>query len=262
MLPKINIASWIRVAALSAALSLNAFSQPASPEAFETGNGLYAQGKFKEALQTYESLVESGNYSANLFYNLANAEFRLGDHGKAALNYERTLALEPSHPEAHANLAFVRAQTGAKLTEPEWWNRLFVDLPTSAYAVIAALMGWAALFGCVALLFRTPNRSSSVSSLILRIASCLFIAAYCVAAIRFLQKDDSFAVITAKRSDARFAPMESAQLAETLPAGSHVRVLTRSGIWAYCSLPNGNRAWLPNDTIEPLKPRVPQSTRL
>lgn len=221
----------------------------AAPDEFETGNGLYAQGKFKEARQAYESVLATGNYSANLFYNLANADFRLGDPGQAALNYERALALEPSHPEARANLSYVRTQTGAKTTPRSWQNYLFIELSPNSYAVLAAIGGWLALFCLIGAFFKTPCQG-----LVLSAVFTLMISGYSIAAIRFLEKDSSFALVTSKRSDARFAPMESATLVETLPAGSHVRILTRSGAWAYCDLPNGNRAWLPNDTIEPLQP--------
>jgi len=219
------------------------------PDGFETGNTLYAQSKFKEARQAYETVLQSGNYSANLFYNLANTDFRLGDSGMAALNYERALALEPSHPEARANLAFVRIQTGSKTTPASWGDVFFLDLSPNAYAVMAAIGGWTVLFCLVAACFKKPRRTI--------LATALFagmLCVYSIGAIRFLQVDSSFAIITANRGDARFAPMDNATLVETLPAGSHVQILTRSGEWAYCDLPNGNRAWLPGGTLQSLTP--------
>jgi len=222
----------------------------AAPDGFETGNGFYAQGKFKEARQAYESALETDNYSANLFYNLANTDFRLEDPGHAALNYERALALEPSHAEARANLSFVRNQTGAKTATGSWLDFFFVDLSPNAYAVIAATAAWVGLFALAAAYFKKPRRVFILTALF-----ASMVCAYSIGAIQFLQKDSSFAIVTAKRSDARFAPMDNATLLETLPAGSHVRILTRSGAWAYCDLPNGNRGWLPDGTIESLEPR-------
>src|SRR5438552_16860049 len=70
---------------------------------FAKANQDYAAGHFKEAIDEYESLVRSGQWSANLFYDLGNAYFRAGDFGRAILNYERALALEPRHPETQAN---------------------------------------------------------------------------------------------------------------------------------------------------------------
>src|SRR6266540_3346257 len=61
---------------------------------FAKANQDYAQNNFKEAISGYETLVRSGQWSANAFYNLGNAYFREGDFGRAILNYERALALE------------------------------------------------------------------------------------------------------------------------------------------------------------------------
>src|SRR5438874_12596556 len=71
---------------------------------FAKANQEYADRNFKEAIDGYDQLVRSGQWSANLFYDLGNAYFRAGDFGHAILNYERALALDRHHPEADANL--------------------------------------------------------------------------------------------------------------------------------------------------------------
>src|SRR4029434_5153811 len=73
----------------------------------------YAQGHFAEAISGYEALVRAEQWSANLFYDLGNAYFRVGDFGHAILNYERALALERHHPEATANLQIARDEARA-----------------------------------------------------------------------------------------------------------------------------------------------------
>ena len=65
---------------------------------FTRANADYAAGKFPSAIEGYESLVKSGQWNPSLFYNLGNAYFRTGDLGRAILNYERALALDPSSP--------------------------------------------------------------------------------------------------------------------------------------------------------------------
>src|SRR5438477_12047421 len=75
---------------------------------FAKANQEYAAGDFKVAIQDYEELVRSGQDTPNLFYNLGNAYFRQKDFGRAILNYERALALEPHPPEADANLRIAR----------------------------------------------------------------------------------------------------------------------------------------------------------
>ena len=90
---------------------------------FDKANKEYAQGHFKEAIADYGTLVRSGQWSANLFYDLGNAYFRAGDFGRAILNYERSLALERHHPEAAANLQIARDEARALEMQQSWPER-------------------------------------------------------------------------------------------------------------------------------------------
>src|SRR4051794_31580274 len=92
---------------------LSSVASAEQPRSFVTANEQYAAGNFAEAARSYEELVRSGETSAALFYNLANAYYRAGDSGHAILNYQRALALEPHHPEAEANLRLVRDKARA-----------------------------------------------------------------------------------------------------------------------------------------------------
>src|SRR5246500_3628518 len=96
----------------------------AQPDAeFAKANQEFAQGDFKEAISGYEALIRGGQSSANVFYDLGNAYFRVGDFGRAILNYERALALERHHPEATANLQIVRDEAHALELQPSWLER-------------------------------------------------------------------------------------------------------------------------------------------
>src|SRR4051812_49997478 len=80
---------------------------------FAEANRSYAAGDFQKAIDGYEQLVRDGQWHAGLFYDLGNAWYRARDDGKAILNYERALALQPHHPEADANLRLVREHARA-----------------------------------------------------------------------------------------------------------------------------------------------------
>ena len=67
-------------------------------------------------------------------------------------------------------------------------------------------------------------------------------------------KDQALAIITARQTEARLAPAESAGVAEALPAGSRVRVLSERGEWVYCELPGAGRGWVPQKAIERVRP--------
>src|SRR5947208_13386611 len=119
-------------------------AQPAAQ--FAKANQEYAAGDFKAATADYEELARSGQDTPNVFYNLGNAYFRQNNFGRAILNYERALALEPHHPEAQANLRVARDEARALELIPTRWERLFMFANENQYAVAAAIGFWLGLF--------------------------------------------------------------------------------------------------------------------
>src|SRR5438046_7752180 len=122
---------------------LVASSAVAQPDAqFAKANKEYAQGHFKEAIAGYEALVRPGQWNANLFYDLGNAYFRTGDFGRAILNYERALALDPHHPEAAANLQIARDEARALEMQQSWPERYLQFASVNQYSTAAAAAFW------------------------------------------------------------------------------------------------------------------------
>src|SRR5205085_9995945 len=91
---------------LVAAFGLGAFA--ADDSAFTNANQAYAEGGFEEAANAYETLIGSGNWNANLFYDLGNARDRLGEFVQAFLKSERALALDTSHTYADGYMGVAR----------------------------------------------------------------------------------------------------------------------------------------------------------
>ena len=222
----------------------------AAPAEFEQGNQQYDQGRFAEAKAAYEKLAADRDYSANLFYNLGNADVRLQDLGGALLNYERALALDPHHPEARANLAFVRGQTGAQL-EARGWEDSLLALDGNSSAVCAAIGVWVALGSLLAIFFLRGRENALLGTLV---SLGVLASAYGAAGVWHSEKNREMAIVTAKRGEARFAPADNSTLADTLPTGSHVRILNERGPWIYCELPKGSRAWISAAQIERIRP--------
>lgn len=233
------------------ALGLNGNARAANPANFDLANQSYDQGQYAEARLLYKNLVQAHNYSANLFYNLGNTEVRLGALGAAALAYERALALDPAHPEAKANLAFVRTETGAKIEDRTWLDSLFVTLDANNYTILLAAAAWLAAT-CGAVVFMRAGRGSALWPL--GTWTALAVCAYACAALWHFQKNDALAIVTAKRAAAHFAPADNSTLADNLPTGSQVRILSERGAWVYCELPNKARAWIAAGEIERVPP--------
>src|SRR5437588_12382670 len=141
--------------------ALSTMSANAAPNdaRFEKANSEYAAGNLKEAISDYYILVQSGEWSANLFYNLGNAYYRTGDYGRAILNYERALRIDRQHPEAEANLRIARDETHGMELTPSLFERYVVAGSSRDFTVAAAVLSWLAV-----LLFVIPGRSSFLVS--------------------------------------------------------------------------------------------------
>ena len=234
-------------AIVCALLISSAFAQ--SDAEFVKANQDYAQNNFKEAISGYEALVRSGQWSANVFYNLGNAYFRAGDFGRAILNYERALALEPHHPEATANLQIARDEARALEMQESWPERYLKFASINQYTMTAAVAFWVGLFCVVGLIF-ARRRSAAIIALLTFSFLVFVIAILAIYELDHGSKGRSLAIVTGKDVQARLATADTANSVLALPPGSEVKILSTRGDWAYAALPNNLRGWIPAKSAE------------
>ena len=219
---------------------------------FTKANQEYAQGHFTEAISGYEAFVRAGQWSANLFYDLGNAYFRVGDFGRAILNYERALALERHHPEATANLQITRDEAHALELQQSLPERYLQFGSVNEYSIAAAIALWLAVFAVVVLIF-ARRRSATV---IIALIFCLLVCAVSIYAVYTLEwggKGDALAIVTGKDVQARLATADTANSVLALPPGSEVKILSTRGDWIYAALPNTLRGWIPARDAEQVR---------
>ena len=72
-------------------------------ELFEDGNKFYSQNNYKDAISSYEKVLDSGYFSEDLFLNLGNAYFHESKFGQARWSYEMGLKLNPINADLKNN---------------------------------------------------------------------------------------------------------------------------------------------------------------
>src|SRR5438132_3650629 len=234
----------IAIALFTFVLSVTDASAAPNDARFEKANSEYAASNFKEAISDYGSLVQSGEWSANLFYNLGNAYYRAGDYGHAILNYERALRIDWQHPEAQANLRIARDEThGLELT-PSLFERYVNAGSIGAFTLAAAILFWLAV-----MLLVMPSRRSFLMGAIF----CFVLSGCCAIAIYTLvhgPRGQALAVIIRNNVEARVATADTARTVLALPPGSEVLIVQPRGDWTYAALPNDQRGWIPTEAVE------------
>jgi tetratricopeptide (TPR) repeat protein len=232
-------------ATLVAAATLHGQQNPA----FAQANRDYAAGDFRKAIYGYEQLVRTGGWSANLFYDLGNAWYRAGNDGKAILNYERALALEPHHPEAEANLRLVRDNARALELRPSPIERSFSFATANQFAIAAAISFWIAVFAATAAVFAS-RRSFKRTAIFVAAAAVCIASAWAAYVHEHGRQGQALAIITTDKVEARLATADTSASVLALPPGSEIKVVSTRGNWIYAALPNEQHGWIPASAAE------------
>ena len=78
---------------------------------WDQANTAYINNDFPTAISLYETILSSGRQSGKLYYNLANAYFKEQEIGRAILNYNRALRLNPGNEDIRYNLQVAEKMT-------------------------------------------------------------------------------------------------------------------------------------------------------
>jgi hypothetical protein len=81
-----------------------------APQLFLEANQAYENGDYKTAATLYESVLDEDIRSGMIYYNLGNCYVKLGETGKALLNYRHAQLLLPRDGDLKFNLQYVLDQ--------------------------------------------------------------------------------------------------------------------------------------------------------
>ena len=75
---------------------------------FQKGNDWYRKGNYNEAVSAYESVLKTKKHSAELYFNLGNAYYKMNKVAPAIYNFEKALLLRPNDNTIKNNLLFAQ----------------------------------------------------------------------------------------------------------------------------------------------------------
>lgn len=76
-------------------VSFSSFGQ--SENLFEQGKELYKNGKYQQAITAWMQILDKGEHSAELYFNLGNAQYKLNHIGPSVYYYEKALQLSQTY---------------------------------------------------------------------------------------------------------------------------------------------------------------------
>ncbi len=224
-------------------------------ETFEAGNEAFWSGDYDRAIESWDQLVVLGVWDADVFYNLGTAHARRGRLGRAALNFERALLLEPGQAEALENLQVVRQSLARRRTEGgedadldpprSFWMSLLAQV-TPAQVTIPFALCWIGLFLILAIRRVTGREVARLALLI--VALLLFggslVGGVLVASKASYDAEVREAIAVADGEAAlREGPGARFSRAHRADEGDRLRLLDREGEWLHLRDAEGQEGW-------------------
>lgn len=242
---------------LSFLLSLGGFAQ--NQTLFEQGNTLYNQGKYAEAIDKYKAILETKNHSAALYFNLANAHYKLNNIAPSIYYYEKALQLNPNDPDIKNNLAFAKNMTidAIDAVPDAGFSKLIKNITgimgfdNWAKVAVASVILFVLLFLVYYFTYSTfKKRLAFVSSNLF-----LFIAILSVV-IAFhkynVYQNDKEAIVFAQEATIKSEPNTRSNEVFRLHEGTKVKILDTINQWKKIKLADGKTGWIENDNIKQL----------
>lgn len=232
-------------------------AEPMSSEHWEAGNKAYIDGDYNKAIAEYNAILDGGEYSMKLYYNLANAYFKVGSIGKAILYYNKALRIAPSQEDIRHNLAIAEAQTKDRIVAiPEffinrWLRTLRNTMSCGTWSLLSLLFFGVLLSFTLLFLLASRIRWRKVGfygalfSLVMFVAVTLFAIS---SRNDILQHEE--AIVMGSAVSIKSSPDRSATDLFVLHEGTKVRIIAEVDEWREIVIADGKKGWVEVKNIE------------
>ena len=223
----------------------------------ETAAAAYAKGDYQQAAECYTQLLKVGE-SAELYYNLGNCEYRLGNITQSIIAYERALRLNPGDSDTRYNLQFLRGKTIDKVVPVDemffvtWYHSLQNLMSIDAWAILAVSAFVLALILILAYLFGSNILLRKIGFFGAFVGLLIFVLGLLFAYQRKVAlSEHNIAIVLTPTLNVKATPAESSSDAFVIHEGTRLTITDSSmNAWYGVRLDDGKEGWLPKNSVE------------
>jgi tetratricopeptide (TPR) repeat protein len=226
---------------------------------FEQGKERYKEGKYQDAINSWMKILDNKEHSANLYFNLGNAHYKMNNVGPSIYYYEKALQLDPTDSDIKINLAFAEnARIDAieplpKTIFSKWYTSLSGILSFNGWAIAAVVFSM--LFVLLFLLYYFSASEGRKRLLFAgSIVSILILLGSLNMAFQIHNdaSKDKPAIIFAESSEVKSEPNMGSEVAFTLHEGTKVQIIGQDDNWVRIQLVDGKDGWIPTSDVKGL----------
>lgn len=227
----------------------------------EEASVAYNDGNFRKAIEILEqekkSKLSEGLESAELYYNLGNAHFRLNELAEARLYYEKALLLNPGDRDTRHNIDYLKTKIEDKILVADtffltnWFNAVQNIMSSNAWAIIAIIF-FLLLIGSLAAFFFSRSIMLKKTVFYVGIVSVLIVTFANIFAFRQKKKIEyrDTAVIMTGSAQIMSSPDINSKELFILHAGTKVYITKEDRSWLEIEIDNGSVGWVQREKIE------------
>jgi len=239
---------------------LSFFVQGQNEALFRSATEAYNSGDYNKAIENYLGIIETGQHSSELYFNLGNSYYKLNQVAPTIYYYEKALLLKPKDAEIIINLGYAQNMTldAIELMPETGLSKIYNDITGLlsfdhwGYAAVIFVFLFVLLYiAFYYLQYATQKRIAfitSLISLILAVVSVVF---------AFFQYNDFQAnrpaIVFDNEIKVTSEPNKSSQAVFTLHEGTKLNVLEELKDYKKIRIADGQTGWLTSESIKMLK---------
>ena len=225
---------------------------------FDQSNAFYTDGKYQMAIDGYKDILNSGFESAELYYNLGNAFYKLNNIPESNFFYEKARSISPTDEDILINLSYaqnLRIDKIEKLPITQTQNfkiNILNLLSERGWSVLLIILAWIA---CVSFVLYLSANNSGNKRIFFTQFIILMIGLIVVSTINYEKKNlnnEKFAIIYDKEIEVWSEPNKISELKFLLHEGTKVKQIDTIQDWVNIQLENGTLGWIQSSSIKTL----------
>lgn len=226
---------------------------------FDQGKEFYKNGKYQQAVHSWMQILDNGQASSELYFNLGNAQYKLNHIGPSVYYYEKALQLAPNDRDIKTNLAFA-ANARIDAIEPlpqtvfsKWYKSVSGILTFDGWATWAVVFSILFVILFLVYYFSYSIRKKRVFFTSSAVVMVLLIGAVTMAFLTYSDyENDRAAIIFTAQLEVKSEPSMGSPSSFVLHEGTKVKITGKDGNWYRISLADGKDGWVPSSDIKQL----------
>ena len=234
--------------------SLFALDKPPN-SLFEKGNTFYNKGDYQNAIESYLEIIENGYHSSEVYYNLGNTNYKIGNVAETNYYFEKAKMLSPNDEMIINNLEFAKNMTMDSIeTLPQtqinlFFNDLLAFMTTDNWSMLTMLTLW-----IVCILFLIYSFSKSIFTKRIFFSSgilsfLIFIFFTYITISKHGQENIKKGIIFRKEIGVWTEPNQRNEVLFFLHEGTKLKIIDELEGWSKILISNGSEGWIENNSV-------------